>query len=100
MVMYRGCLHSFWHDNPTEPSMREKYQRRIARFNRIDAASQPVLFVRIAATTDELLRAQELLGELQKRFGEQAHLLLGLNFQEAVSGAAFVEGHPKLMIYY
>ncbi|CAE8619485.1 unnamed protein product, partial [Polarella glacialis] len=31
MVMYRGHLHSFWHDDPDDPTMQEKYRRRIKR---------------------------------------------------------------------
>jgi len=100
MIMYRNYLHSFWHDDPTDPSMHEKYNRRIARFNSIDARSQHVLFVRVAAATDELLLATELLSELTKRFGERARLLLILNFQTKTSGPAFLENCRNLILYF
>ena len=34
--------HSFWHDDPTTENMREKYRRRIARFNAIKAHDRGV----------------------------------------------------------
>lgn len=99
MVMHRGPLHSFWHDDPTDPGMREKYGRRIERLQRISAHSQPVLFVRVAVTKLELRQVDELLEELQARFGKHSHLLLVLNFQEAAKGAAVVDGRSHLMVY-
>lgn len=100
MVMYRDRFHSFWHDDPEDPAMQEKYGRRIERFNQLDARSRPVLFVRSAAATEEVLRAAELVEVLVARFGKEARLLLILNFQEATTGAAFVKGVPNLMVYY
>ncbi|CAK0888409.1 unnamed protein product, partial [Prorocentrum cordatum] len=100
MVMYRDRLHSFWHDDPEDPAMREKYARRIERFNQLDARVRPVLFVRSAAATEELLRAAELVEVLVARFGKEARLLLILNFQDATAGPAFVKGVPNLMVYY
>jgi len=99
MVLYRSRLHSFWHDDPTSLSVQEKFQRRITRFNGIDAKSRKVLFVRAAAATSELSRAPELLGLLQERFGEQAHLLLVLDHQKTTHGAITVAEHPQLLIY-
>jgi len=60
-VGFRSEYHSFWHDDPTQASMREKHDRRIKRFLEIDATSEPVLFVRAVAETDEINRAEELL---------------------------------------
>lgn len=100
MMMYRHSLHSFWHDNPTETSMVERYTRRIARFQGIDAISKPVLFVRVASETTELGRVGELLGELMQRFGPQAQLLLVLNFQETVQGPGLIAGMDNLLVYY
>ncbi|CAE8600647.1 unnamed protein product, partial [Polarella glacialis] len=37
MVMFRGYHHSFWHDDPRDASMHERYTRRIARFWSLDA---------------------------------------------------------------
>merc|ERR1719188_2189772 len=80
--------------------MRERYGRRMERFNQLDARSQPVLFVRSAATTEKILRAAELVDVLMARFGREARLLMVLNFQEKTTGAAFVQGLPNLMFYY
>jgi len=101
MTMYRSKYHSFWHDNPDDDGMRERYTRRIERFKNIDAASQPVLFVRAVASTDELKLAVQLLEELTQRFGEQAHLLIIVDFQKRLQGPVIVRGLPgKMMLYY
>ncbi|CAE7658640.1 ACP5 [Symbiodinium necroappetens] len=63
MTTYRSYYHSFWHDDPTDPGMHERYQRRISRFNNIDATSKPVLFVRTVPTTQELKVVPERLGD-------------------------------------
>ncbi|CAJ1395983.1 unnamed protein product [Effrenium voratum] len=54
MTTYRDYFHSFWHDDPTDPGMHERYKRRIKRFNSIDARSEAVLFVRTIPSTSEL----------------------------------------------
>jgi len=100
MVMYRGYLHSFWHDDPQEPAMRERYNRRIHRLQTINAEQQPVLFVRSIGSTDELPHALELLSELVHRFGRQARLLLIVDFQSNPHGPIVVQGQPSLLIYY
>jgi len=100
MTMYRSPIHSFWHDDPTDPSMHERYHRRFARFKAIDARSGPVLFTRVAVSTEELMKIPELLGELVQRCGDGVRLLVILNFQERISGPAFVEGLPNLMLYF
>lgn len=98
MTMYRGPLHSFWHDDPTDPSMHERYGRRIKRFLELGASSQPVLFVRVAADAAlELAHALELARELAMRFGALAKLLLILNFQDA-SGHFLLEGCKNAMV--
>lgn len=100
MVMYRGYYHSFWHDDPTDPAMRERYERRKARFFAFDANKQPILFVRSSATSEEVARAPELLGELTSRFGRMACLLLLVDFQATAQGPATVAGHDNLLIHY
>jgi len=100
MVLYRSRLHSFWHDDPTSPAMHEKFRRRIERFNAVDASSSQVLFVRAAACTSELSRAPELLGLLQRRFGEQAHLLLILDHQDSFRGSITLDVCPQLMVHF
>mmetsp|Transcript_134272 Transcript_134272/g.388693 ORF Transcript_134272/g.388693 Transcript_134272/m.388693 type:complete len:344 (+) Transcript_134272:49-1080(+) len=96
---FRGPLHSFWHDDPRETSMHERYERRIARFKEIDARTGLVLFVRVASHTGELLRAPELVTELSERFGDGARLLLVLNFQPPGKGAVLVRGMERLMVH-
>jgi len=100
MIMYRNTLHSFWHDNPTDGGMRDRYLRRIARFNSIDAKSNPVLFVRVAASINELKRVEELLDLLAMQFGDESHLLLILNHQVAAKGAAVIQGMGNLLVYF
>jgi len=100
MTTYRSSFHSFWHDDPTDPGMLERYRRRIDRFNAIDASTTHVLFVRTIPTTDELADAPALLGELMRRHGKHACLLLIIDFQFTAKGAAIVEGHENLLVFY
>lgn len=100
MVMYRDELHSFWHDDPLDAGMRERYTRRFDRFKRLDAVTKPVLFVRVSTSTDEISRAGELLSELTSRFGPHAVLLLVIEFQDSVSGPGLVAGHDNLMVFF
>jgi len=101
MTMYRSKHHSFWHDDPDDAGMRERYTRRIQRFQAIDASTEPVLFVRAMASTDELALAGELSKELTERFGEKAHLLLIVDFQTRAQGPAIVRGLlGNVLLYY
>ena len=81
MTIIRAEEHSFWHDDPTSASMRERYLRRIDRFNAIDAHKKGVLFVRGAATSDEVADASIIINDLQLRFGVHAAFLLVIDFQ-------------------
>eukprot|EP00439_Symbiodinium_sp_Y106_P060134 s167_g8.t2 len=100
MTTYRSYYHSFWHDDPTDPGMHERYLRRIHRFNNIDATSKPVLFVRTVPTTEELKAVPELLELLIKRHGKHACLLLIIDFQKTADGPALVEGMDNIMVHY
>lgn len=100
MVMYRSAYHSFWHDNPDDAGMRERYARRIQRFQAIDASQSPVLFVRAANGSEELALAEELLRELKSRFGPKAFLLYIIDYQCATTGAGAVRGLDGLMLYF
>eukprot|EP00929_Paragymnodinium_shiwhaense_P080482 TRINITY_DN41980_c0_g1_i1.p1 TRINITY_DN41980_c0_g1~~TRINITY_DN41980_c0_g1_i1.p1 ORF type:complete len:576 (+),score=143.68 TRINITY_DN41980_c0_g1_i1:170-1897(+) len=100
MTIFRGYYHSFWHDNPTDPAMQERYTRRFKRFKEIDARSAPVLFVRAVAVSDELAQGPELLALLKELYGPRACLLLIVDFQTTAKGAAMVGGHPDLLVYY
>lgn len=100
MIMYRGYYHSFWHDDPTDPAMHERYGRRLIRFKNIDAHTMPVLFVRAVACSDELNQSVELLEELKARFGSLACLCLLIDFQTTAQGAALVNGHPNLIVHF
>lgn len=98
---FRSAIHSFWHDDPFVPAMRERYTRRINRLLSIDARSSPVLFVRSVAQTTEILRTGELLGLLLEKFGPQAKLLLIVDFQgAAAAGPCVVKGVENLLIYF
>eukprot|EP00933_Yihiella_yeosuensis_P041686 TRINITY_DN36087_c0_g1_i1.p1 TRINITY_DN36087_c0_g1~~TRINITY_DN36087_c0_g1_i1.p1 ORF type:complete len:465 (-),score=45.82 TRINITY_DN36087_c0_g1_i1:290-1684(-) len=106
MTVYRGHLHSFWHDNPDEESMRERYDRRIERLyglgkNSSDASteSRPLLFVRTVASTDEARRSQELLETLQEIFGNEVRLLIILPWQKKLHGPVSIENMPNLLVY-
>mmetsp|Transcript_31952 Transcript_31952/g.74826 ORF Transcript_31952/g.74826 Transcript_31952/m.74826 type:complete len:381 (+) Transcript_31952:74-1216(+) len=99
-VLYRHYHHSFWHDNPTDPAMVSKYERRMDRFNSINASSKQVLFVRAVCDTTEVLRAPELLAELKEAFGSNCLLLMVLDFQRRMRGAAVVQGHPDILFYF
>jgi hypothetical protein len=100
MHMYRGPLHSFWHDNPKMPSMLERYRRRIVRFNSFSAEEQPVLFVRSAASSEEVLYANLLVQLLIQRFGAHASLLLIVDFQPAGDPEAVVFEDEKNLMYF
>lgn len=99
ITIYRSYYHSFWWDDPTTADAQEKYRRRIARFSMIDARSRSVLFVRAVATTDEILRIDELLQELITRFGDRAMLLVIIDRQRYDPGPLLVSKHPNLLIY-
>lgn len=100
MTTYRHYYHSFWHDDPTDPGMLERYKRRIQRFQSIDARTKQVLFVRCLASTDEIQAVPDLLEALMENFGPHAYLLFIIDFQLTACGPALVAGYPNLMVYY
>mmetsp|Transcript_82362 Transcript_82362/g.181153 ORF Transcript_82362/g.181153 Transcript_82362/m.181153 type:complete len:834 (+) Transcript_82362:64-2565(+) len=100
MTTYRSYYHSFWHDDPSCPGMRTRYQRRIDRFKGFENSSDPILFVRTIPTTDELKVVPELLSEITTRYGKSACLLLIIDFQWTASGPAIIDGYPNMMAYY
>jgi hypothetical protein len=100
MVMYRSALHSFWHDNPDAPEMREKYERRIKRFSGFHNSPTPLLFVRAISSPSELERAEELLSTLRDKFGELACLLLIADFQKTALGPIMVDDCEDLLVYF
>lgn len=100
MTTYRSFYHSFWHDDPTDPGMRERYARRIERFQAITADTTPVLFVRTIPSTDDIKDIPELLNTLQRKHGKKACLLIVIDFQWTAKGAAVVDGFEHLLIYY
>lgn len=100
LTVYSARYHSFWHDVPHEPGMRERYNRRMKRFQAIDASKGPVLFARAVACTDELVYVEELLEELLECHGQHAYLLIILDWQTQLSGLATVEGLPNLVVYF
>lgn len=100
MTTFRGHHHSFWHDDPTDPGMLERYERRIKRFQAIDASVNPVLFVRAIPTTDEILLLPDLLDALIEKHGANACLVAVVDFQHTVCGAVLVKNIPNLLVYY
>eukprot|EP00929_Paragymnodinium_shiwhaense_P112916 TRINITY_DN8118_c0_g1_i2.p1 TRINITY_DN8118_c0_g1~~TRINITY_DN8118_c0_g1_i2.p1 ORF type:complete len:419 (+),score=71.98 TRINITY_DN8118_c0_g1_i2:162-1418(+) len=99
--MFRTKYHSFWHDDPTDPGMREKYTRRFERFNAIDARSKPVLFVRAVTTKADLQQIRPTMQILRERFGEGAHLLVIFDGQLNPVGPIAVKDAPgKLLLYF
>eukprot|EP00403_Amphidinium_massartii_P043884 CAMPEP_0178436566 /NCGR_PEP_ID=MMETSP0689_2-20121128/34506_1 /TAXON_ID=160604 /ORGANISM="Amphidinium massartii, Strain CS-259" /LENGTH=629 /DNA_ID=CAMNT_0020058667 /DNA_START=30 /DNA_END=1919 /DNA_ORIENTATION=+ len=100
MIMYRGQQHSFWHDDPSHPETREKYDRRIARFHNLGDTCKTVLCVRAVATTDEILVVDELVTELKKIYGDKVCLCLVLSFQTSYKGAYFVEGNEDVLAFF
>lgn len=100
MVMFRGYYHSFWHDDPTEPMMHERYNRRIARLWDIDSEVRPVLFVRSIVSNEEVLQIPELMQQLRQHFGQHARLLMVLESQRQFTGPALVTEDPGVLLYY
>lgn len=100
MTMYRSKYHSFFHDNPDDEGMRQRYSRRIDRFMHPDANSEPVLFVRAVASTNELRLVAELFAELVLRFGHTAHLLIILDYQTRMQGPAVVHSMTQNVLLY
>lgn len=96
--MYRDYYHSFWNDDLSEKGM-EGYRRRIVRIQSLSAKKETILFVRAAASTEELLHAGELLDLLLEKYGPLAHLLLIVDFQRNAPGACVFEGMQNLMVY-
>mmetsp|Transcript_71474 Transcript_71474/g.204989 ORF Transcript_71474/g.204989 Transcript_71474/m.204989 type:complete len:332 (-) Transcript_71474:375-1370(-) len=99
-VVHRSRMHAFWNEDPSDSGTRQSYLRRIARLQAVSANSGPVLFVRQAGSIDEVLRAGELLIELQTRFGPEARLLLLVDQQVATTGLVFVDEWPDLLICF
>ena len=75
-VMFRGYYHSFWHDDPTEASMRERYERRQARLWELQGSDRVKLFVRSNVSHTEVLQVPELMSELRRHFGAVRLLLV------------------------
>lgn len=100
--VFRTARHSWWHDDPTDPATQEKFIRRIDRLNTtIRAVNEAVLFVRVAATTDELPMADVLLHKLAEKFGPRAMLLLIVGGQVPRNeGAYTVNGIPNLLVFF
>jgi len=101
MTAFRSHMHSFWHDDPSNEDMREKYGRRILRFLSIDASDKPVLFVRAIATTDEVPSAGKLADILTCKFGPNASLLMIVDQQGiGAMGPCAVQGRDNLLLYF
>jgi hypothetical protein len=101
ITAFRSKYHGFWHDDPTLDETHEKYHRRFARMLSIDTHKQPVLFVRLAATSEEIRTVDQFLGQLTSQFGPHAYLLLIIDCQGAnACGPCLVKGLDNLLIHY
>jgi hypothetical protein len=101
ITAFRSRHHGFWHDDPTLRETHEKYNRRFARMLSINAHSQPVLFVRLAATSEEIRTVDKFMGHLTSQFGPRAYLLLIIDCQGAnAPGPCTVKGLDNLLIHY
>jgi hypothetical protein len=99
-TVYRTAMHSWWHDDPTDLATREKLQRRIERFKAMQATTSPILFARLAVSTDELPKVGNLMQALIQRFGAMSRLLvIVIGQSENMTGPHMVSGMPNLMIY-
>jgi len=99
--VFRGVNHSWWHDDPTNPATQEKYNRRISRLFSMKSVNEPILFVRVAATTDELPMVDTLARKLVEKFGPRAMLLIVIGGQLPNNvGPCIVSSIPNLMVYY
>ncbi|CAL1169600.1 unnamed protein product [Cladocopium goreaui] len=101
MVMFRGYYHSFWHDDPSDPSMHDRYNRRIARLGEMssDLGTQ-LLFVRSNVSHEEVLQVPELMKLLRAKFGKSSRLLLILENQQKFVGPALVDDDDHVMLHY
>mmetsp|Transcript_41918 Transcript_41918/g.98291 ORF Transcript_41918/g.98291 Transcript_41918/m.98291 type:complete len:304 (+) Transcript_41918:60-971(+) len=103
-MVYRSPVHSFWHDDPHSEEDIEKYRRRIARFQSIDAREDPVLFARVACRSSfayEISKAGKLAERLRRMYGDEAHFLLIIEDQQGGhSGACMVQDVDNLLIYF
>mmetsp|Transcript_3073 Transcript_3073/g.7871 ORF Transcript_3073/g.7871 Transcript_3073/m.7871 type:complete len:295 (-) Transcript_3073:154-1038(-) len=100
MVLYRHYQHSFWHDDPTDSSMQEKYTRRIERLRNLDGHSSTVLFVRAAVQPNELLASSRFLKLLEEKFGPNVKLMHILLKQGRLKGPAQIKNLPNLLVWY
>jgi hypothetical protein len=101
LTVFRSHRHSFWHDDPNDASMRERYQRRIARLFSMDARTRPVLFVRLLANTEELALVEKLSDKLTEKFGHNAMLLVIVDCQTSNAvGPCIIEGLNNVLIHY
>jgi len=101
MVMFRGYYHSFWHDDPNEPSMHERYERRIQRLWEMKSnEEEKLLFVRSNVSHEEVLQVPELMRELRGKFGPSVRFLLILENQKQMLGPATVVEDDHVMLHY
>jgi len=95
----RGYYHSFWNEDPAEPSTREKYRCCFERLEQLRDGSKICLFVRVIASTDELEHANALAEAIQMRFGEKAGLLLIVDFQTNLTGPSIISSQHGMLVY-
>jgi len=99
-VLYQDCNHSFLDENPYDSLTREKYQARIDHFDGLRAGSDPLLFVYSVSDHDELRFTRPLIQELVAQFGQKAHLLLIIDYQQTVQGPAVITDCRNILVYF
>eukprot|EP00971_Amphidinium_carterae_P169846 3365027-Amphidinium_carterae.1 len=101
LTVYRHQHHSFWHDTAGTQEFRDKVVKRIANFNGLAATSENILFVRVVATSEEILQSHKLLEALVNKFGEgKVGLLMIVDWQSAHTGAFVVDDLEDVMVYF
>mmetsp|Transcript_65197 Transcript_65197/g.172754 ORF Transcript_65197/g.172754 Transcript_65197/m.172754 type:complete len:428 (-) Transcript_65197:183-1466(-) len=102
MKMFRSEMHSFWHDDVSNPEARAKLQRRIDRFQSLEQEATDILFIRSIVTTEEVLEVEELYRVLQAKFGRgQRRVLLAVAVvgQDHFVGPLFHESVPGIIFF-
>lgn len=105
LTMYRSEYVSFWHDDITQQQARQKLERRIERFFALQDDPRELLFLRSAATTDELSEMEAVHAVLAAKFGRRSdgtprRVMLGLvlDGQAAFAGPFLNRRCPDIAI--
>ncbi|CAE8695136.1 unnamed protein product [Polarella glacialis] len=98
-IVRRSSHHSFWNNKADIDSSRQDVEDRIKSLRLLARNDQPKVFVRAAATAEELSLLGELHAELCRRFSGQVFLLVLLGGQ-GQNRTVSVEGHYNIIIQF